>query len=227
MQGDSRTPAITWVGLAVAFFGAPLVIFIFQSLAPPGPFTNAFVMEKELSVFAVAAILVWIVIKGEKLGLESIGLHNRDWGKSILWGVIGAVIAFGALAILLFIFGKVGIPFGQGSDVLRYKNVSLWAMSFMVLRAGIVEELCYRGYIIERLEKMTGSWVVYFLIPLILFGIFHYRQGIGGIIISFVAGAILAVLYIKRRDLKANMITHFLVDFIPNVAIPLLSSGKS
>jgi CAAX protease family protein len=227
MQGDSRTPAITWVGLAVAFFGAPLVIFIFQSLAPPGPFTNAFVMEKELSVFAVAAILVWIVIKGEKLGLESIGLHNRDWGKSILWGVIGAVIAFGALAILLFIFGKVGIPFGQGSDVQRYKNVSLWAMSFMVLRAGIVEELCYRGYIIERLEKMTGSWVVYFLIPLIFFGIFHYRQGIGGIIISFVAGAILAVLYIKRRDLKANIITHFLVDFIPNVAIPLLSSGKT
>jgi membrane protease YdiL (CAAX protease family) len=68
---------------------------------------------------------------------------------------------------------------------------------------------------------------VYFLVPLIFFAIFHYRQGLGGIIISFVAGAILAVLYIKRRDLKANMITHFLVDFVPNVVIPLLSSVKA
>ena len=93
----------------------------------------------------------------------------------------------------------------------------------MVLRAGIVEEICYRGYVIERLEKMTGNWIVYFLIPLIFFGAFHYKQGIGGIIISFVAGAILAVLYIKRRDLKANIITHFLVDFLPNVLLPLFS----
>ncbi|HEY7159912.1 MAG TPA: CPBP family intramembrane glutamic endopeptidase [Acidobacteriota bacterium] len=225
MQGRAETPLITWIGLAVAFFGVPLVIFIFQKLAPPGPFTNAFVMEKELAVFAMAAILVLIILKGEKRGLDSIGLHNRDWGKSILWGVIGAIVGFAALAILLFIFSKVGIKFGEGSEIGRYKNVSLWVMFFMVLRAGIVEELCYRGYIIERLEKMTGNWVVYFLIPLIFFGIFHYRQGIGGIIISFVAGGILAILYLKRRDLKANFITHFLVDFIPNIVLPLLS-GK-
>lgn len=224
MQRTSTTPAITWMGLALALFGAPLVIFIFQSSAPPGPFTNLFVLEKELSVFAVAGILILLILKGEKLGLDSIGLHSRNWGKSILWGFLGAVIVAGALAILLFIFSKVGISFGHGSDIGRYKNVSLWVMSFMVLRAGIVEEICYRGYVIERLQKITGNWLVYFLIPLIIFGAFHYRQGIGGIIISFVAGAILAVLYLKRRDLKANIIAHFLVDFIPNVLIPVLSS---
>jgi membrane protease YdiL (CAAX protease family) len=223
MQGTS-TPAITWVGLAIAFFGAPLVIYIFQSTAPAGPFTNLFVIEKETCVFAVAAILLLLIVKGEKLGLDSIGLHNRDWGKSILWGFLGLLIAGAALAIILFIFSKVGISFGQGAEAGRYNNVSLWVISFMVLRAGIVEEICYRGYIIERLEKMTGNWVVYFLIPLILFALFHYRQGIGGIIISFVGGAILAILDLKRRDLKANIITHFLVDFIPNVLGPLFSS---
>jgi CAAX protease family protein len=98
-------------------------------------------------------------------------------------------------------------------------------MSIMVLRAGIVEEICYRGYMIERLEKLTGNWLVYFLAPLILFGAFHYKQGVPGIIIAFVSGAILAILYLKRRDLKANIITHFLVDFIPNVVIPLVSSS--
>ena len=218
-----RTSAITWVGLSIALFGAPLVIFLFQSMAPEGPFTNQFVLAKELCVFAVAGILILLILKGERLGLGSIGLHSRNWGKSILWGLLGVVIAGAALAILLFIFSKVGIAFGQGEDVGRYKNISLWVMFVMVLRAGIVEEICYRGYVIERLQKISGNWIVYFLIPLILFGLFHYRQGIGGIIISFVAGAILALLYLKRRDLKANIITHFLVDFIPNVLLPLIS----
>lgn len=222
MQGSTRTPAITWVGLAIALFGVPLVVHLFQTYAPPGPFNNLFIIEKELSVFAMTGILLLIVVKGEKLGLDSIGLHWRDWGKSILWGFLGALIAFAALAILLFIFSKVGISFGSG-EADRYKNVSLWVWTLVVLRAGIVEEVCYRGYVIERLEKMTGNWIIYFLIPIILFGLFHFRQGLGGIIISFVAGAILAILYLKRRDLKANIITHFLVDFIPNVAVPLVS----
>lgn len=30
-------------------------------------------------------------------------------------------------------------------------------------------------------------------------------------------------MYIWKRDLKANIIAHFIVDFVPNVLIPLLS----
>jgi membrane protease YdiL (CAAX protease family) len=223
MQQTISIRPITWFGLTLALFGAPLVIFIFQSLAPPGPYTNTFVLAKELSVFAVAGLLLLLIVKGEKLGLDSIGLHSRNWGKSLLWGFLGVLMSGAALAILLFIFSKVGVSFGHASETDRYKNVSLWVFSLMVVRAGIVEELCYRGYIVERLLESTGKWLVYFLLPVILFGLFHYRQGIGGIIIATVAGAILAQLYLKRRDLKANIITHFLVDFIPNVLIPLLS----
>jgi membrane protease YdiL (CAAX protease family) len=223
-QTIERTPFITYVGLALALFGVPLLIYFFQTSAPPGPFTNQFVLTKELSIFALTGVLLLLIVKGEKLGLDSIGLHNRNWGKSILWGVIGAVIGFAALAILLVIFSQMGIKFGEGADAKRYSNVSLWVMTVMVLRAGIVEEICYRGYVIERLQKMTGNWFVYFLIPLILFALFHYKQGIPGIIISFVAGGILAVLYLKRRDLKANIITHFIVDFVPNILLPFLGS---
>jgi membrane protease YdiL (CAAX protease family) len=222
-QVAERTPTITYLGLTIALFGVPLLIYIFQSAAADGPFTNSFVVAKELSIFALTGLLLLLIVKGEKLGLDSIGLHNQNWGKSILWGLLGLIISAAALAILLFIFSKVGIEFGEGSEIARYKNISLWVMLLMVLRAGIVEEICYRGYVIERLQKISGNWIVYFLLPLILFGLFHFRQGIGGIIISFVAGAILAILYIKRRDLKANIITHFLVDFLPNVVLPLLS----
>ena len=224
MQPKSPVPTITWIGLLLALFGVPLVILIITRTAPEGPLTNLFVVERELSVFAVTGVLLLLIVKGEKLGLDSIGLYFHDWGKSILWGLLGVLIVGAALAIVFLFFHLAGISFGQGSEIGRYRNVSLWTFTFMVLRAGIVEEFCYRGYVIERLEKITGNWVVYLLIPLFLFAAFHYKQGVGGMIIAFVAGGILAGLYLKRRDLKANMITHFLVDFIPNVLIPALSA---
>jgi len=47
-------------------------------------------------------------------------------------------------------------------------------------------------------------------------------QGPAGILIAFVLGEIRTLLYVKRRDLARNMITHFTVDFVPNVLLPLL-----
>ena len=56
------------------------------------------------------------------------------------------------------------------------------------------------------------------------FALFHYRQGPAGILIAGVAAVILTALYLKRRDLPAVMFTHFTVDFIPNILLPLLGA---
>ena len=46
------------------------------------------------------------------------------------------------------------------------------------------------------------------------------------LVIALALGGILAGFYLWRRDLVANMIGHFLVDFIPNVVLPAFSDGK-
>jgi uncharacterized protein len=212
----------TIIGLIIAFFGVPITINLFQSTAP-SPLTNSFVIAKELSAFLVTGILILIIIKGEKLGLNSIGIHSKHWGKSILWSLVILLSSFAAAAACLGIFSVVGISFGEGGESKKYITISLWVMSLMMLRAGVVEEICYRGYIMERLEKISGKWVVYFLLPSIIFGLLHFRQGLGGIIISFVLGMVLSYFYWKKRDLKANIIAHFLVDFIPNVVVPVMT----
>ncbi|MBK7652279.1 MAG: CPBP family intramembrane metalloprotease [Flammeovirgaceae bacterium] len=80
----------------------------------------------------------------------------------------------------------------------------------------------YRGFIMERLGKMSDSWIIYLLIPSIIFGLLHYNQGIGGMIIATVSGMLFSAFYWKKRDLKINVMAHFMVDFIPNVLIPIL-----
>jgi len=54
----------------------------------------------------------------------------------------------------------------------------------------------------------------------------HFRQGIGGVVIAMAGGLVLSFFYWKRRDLKANIIAHFLVDFIPNILIPLIAGDS-
>jgi membrane protease YdiL (CAAX protease family) len=212
---------ITLLGLVLAAAVAPLIIS-YYAYAFPGELTNWIVISRELLIFLAAAALILLILKGEKRSLSSIGLHNKHWGKSVLWGFLLMVVSIIAGLGCLLALNALGISFGQGGEAQRYDQISLWAISLMVLRAGVVEELFYRGYIMERLEEISGRWLVYFLLPAIIFGLLHFRQGVGGILISFVLGLILAWFYWKKRDLKANIIAHFLVDFIPNVLVPVV-----
>nr|WP_299387636.1 type II CAAX endopeptidase family protein [Allomuricauda sp.] len=214
---------ITLIGLALAFFGPPMIIYIAGQLAPDA-YTNLFLVKKELLIFAVTGLLILLVYKGEKLNLSSIGLHGRHWGKSILTGFVLSIILILAVIVVAWVLSMWNIPVG-GSEAHKYKDITLWTWTLIVLRAGVVEEICYRGYIMERLEKWTGNWYIFFLLPVVIFSLLHYSQGIAGIAISFVAGFILAYVYWKKRDLKANIIAHFLVDLTPNVLLPLFGFG--
>jgi membrane protease YdiL (CAAX protease family) len=92
-----------------------------------------------------------------------------------------------------------------------------------VIRAGVVEELFYRGYAIERLQALGLSRGVSAAIPLVIFSLGHWTGGWANIVIALALGAILAGFYLWRRDLVANMIGHGLVDFVANVLPKLFS----
>jgi len=213
----------TKLGLVIAFFGASLVLIPFQIFVPD-PLTNSIVIVRELLLFLVTGLLVLLVLKGEKLGIKSIGLHNRDWGKSILWSILLIVMFYVLVAGCLGVFKLIGISFGNGGN--KYDNISLWVTSLMMLRAGVMEEVLYRGYIMERLNKISNNWIIYLLVPSIIFGLLHYSQGIGGIIIATLSGVLFSLFYWKKRDLKINIFAHFMADIIPNVLIPIIAENN-
>jgi membrane protease YdiL (CAAX protease family) len=210
----SQSP-YTYLGILLVVLGGPLVLLAFKALAPEGPMTNTFVILREFSFFLLTGVLFLIISQGEKLGIDSIGLHNKHWGKTILWSILGYIISIAAALLCILILKWAGVP--DRSPLNRYENVSVGVMTLMYFRAGFVEEIFFRGYLMERLEKISGKWVVYFLLPAVIFGLLHASGGIRGIVIAFVLGLVFAFMYWKNRDLKANIIAHFLVDFISNV----------
>ena len=210
-------PARFWTisGLAVALLGIPATVQLFR-LLPSG---DAAMLAREFTLLALGALLLVIVLKGERRPLSSVGLSFRRPGRSLVWGVLLACACFAALVACLGVFSLVGLSYGEGAGV----SPSLGVVAVTVFRAGVVEELFYRGFAIERLTELGCSrWIAATFTSLAFAG-FHYRQGVAGMVLALVLGALLTGFYLWKRDLLAAMTGHFLVDFVPNVLLPLMA----
>jgi len=215
----SRSRA-TACGLALALLGGPAYIALYRLITGENHSDTQIVL-KELGLFLLVAVLLWLVKTREALPLSSIGLHLERVGRSLLRGCLLAVAALVVTVGLYFLLRQFGIHLG-GSDSFR---PSLWVVTLSMLRAGVAEEIFYRGYAIERLQALTGSKWIAGLVPLALFAAAHYRQGLGGIVATFVLGGMFTVFYLRYRDLIANVTGHFLEDFVLNVGLPFVSGG--
>ena len=80
------------------------------------------------------------------------------------------------------------------------------------LTAGICEEFLYRGYMIWYLQKLGLALIPAALVSCVIFGFGHLYQGLRGILLTSVAGAFLAAVYLLSQSLYAGMAFHFLMD---------------
>ena len=219
MAGTS-TRGWTYAGLAISLLGIPAVVTA-QRMLSADPAASASIVIRELAILAVTAFVLWIVVARERLPLSSIGLRFDRVGRSAGWGLGLAVVAFAVLAVCLVGFSAFGIHYGEGAGISRALPVTLLA----VTRAGISEEVLYRGFALERLQSLTASKWIAASVTLVLFAAFHFRQGLAGVFLAFVLGGIFTLFYLWKRDLLATITGHFLVDFVPNVLLPLLGAG--
>ena len=97
------------------------------------------------------------------------------------------MLMFGVgIAACLIVFPLVGLSYGSSSGPAVPLGVSL----LLYARAGIAEEVFYRGYSIERVEALTSNRAIAAAVPLLIFAGSHFSQGIAGILITLAVGAI-------------------------------------
>jgi uncharacterized protein len=212
----AKVSRATWIGLFLSLFAFLVIRQTILYFAPTLTTSSAIVKETLLWMSAVALLI--IIRRGERLPFSSIGLGASRWWKSILWGLVIAVVSGVVGGVLAALSG-----YGHGPGSAAFEKLPLWLITLIVLRAGVVEELFYRGYAIERLQAVGLKPVWAAGIPLIIFAVGHWTGGVANIVIALALGAILTGFYLWRRDLVANMIGHGLVDFAANV-LPVLFS---
>jgi uncharacterized protein len=138
----------TAVGLGIALFG---MISLFtpahRLLGEPERMLTR--LRELLFLWVLAGSVLAIVIWWEKLPLSSIGLKLR-W-QSVFWGLALALVFNRVIAPFLYwIIQKTGTS-GFEVGLAKMVAIPVWFLLFAALTAGVVEEMLFRGYAIERL----------------------------------------------------------------------------
>ena len=203
----SKTAPVTWLGLFIALFGILIVRWAVGYFYPAASFTG--VVWKESLIWLCVIALLFIIRRGEDLPLTSIGIGTAPMKSSLLWG--------GILTLLCGLVGGIVANlthFKGGETGAALAKLPIWLAFLVVLRAGVVEELFYRGYAIERLQLLGLNRYWAGVIPLLIFGFGHVTNGWANVVLALALGALLTGYYLWRRDLVANMIGHFLIDLL-------------
>ena len=186
-------------------------------LADRGLDVNVLIRE-----WSVTAVLVAIIVFGERLTPASIGLKMPnlvDLGCMFLMIVVtfvsnGVAFAIGA--------SLSGAPINPPS-LAGLLAIPIGMRVAMAVTAGICEEFLSRGYAIERLTALTGNRFIGAAVPCIMFTLGHVRlYGFGVGLLPVLATAIsLTILYVWRRNLVVNMVAHALIDIYGLLIQPL------
>src|ERR1041385_4146652 len=177
MKNRPNISSLTWIGLFLSLFGMLVARQIVSYFWPTLTFNAA--LWKEALIWICAIVVLWIVRRGERLPLSSIGIGTSTWWKSILWGLLLALICTVIAGVLVALTG-----YGHGPGSEAFSKLPTWLVTLIVLRAGIVEELLYRGYAIERLQAFGLNRYLAGAIPLIIFGFGHWTGGWANIVIA-------------------------------------------
>jgi uncharacterized protein len=97
-----------------------------------------------------------------------------------------------------------------------------WWRVVVALSSGVVEELLYRGYLVERLATLTGRLSWRGAIATVAFAAAHVPfWGPGPALAADLPfGAVMVAFYLWRRDLFANAAAHSALLVISMLSVP-------
>lgn len=175
----------------------------------------------------VLAALVWWGIKMRRVPLRQLLGERRagakawftDFGAALIFWVM-AVIVLAAISTVLRLLHLMQIQKAvialapQGA-----REAALWVA--LSITAGIVEELVFRGYLLQQFAAIGGRVWLGVIVSSLLFGAAHGYEGVGSMIAIVAYGAMFCALTIQRKSLRAGMMAHAWHDSVTGIALAI------
>lgn len=171
--------------------------------------------SRDLFWWLLLFVTLLYVVLVERRSLKLIGFRRPTW-KTLVFGIGAAIVLFASEPLIAVAMVHFHLNPQAGSGAAHtLTSQPYWYKMLLVTRAALAEEVVFRGYAIERLEELTGSKTVAVLVSTVVFVLAHLAYwGWAPLIGVSAAGLLLALLYVWRRDLIANMIAHFVIDAV-------------
>lgn len=200
-----RFPLLTVGNIALALLGLPVFVVLLE-------ITNTDVTTiTTMGVhWALALIVIGIAVRGENLAVVDLGFRRPalvDLGY-ILVTAVGIILVYAVTPPLI---EALGLPVSENGGLVGASTGIGVAIAYAVT-IGVVEEILYRGYPIERLLAYTDSPLVAGGVTWIVFTAAHAMSWpLGSLLQTALVSAVLTIVYLRRRTLVPVIGAHVLV----------------
>lgn len=209
-----------WIGLVIGFLGAILGLYGVVL------FNQFVLMALPLGVRMVSMILVYwliavipiIVMMVHKDKLTDYGFSKSKISVQIIVGILIGIAMSITLTLIPHLFG-----FGKYVDSGK-RYIYLWQFIYefiyCILAIGFVEEFVFRGFVYEKIKRISQNDLIAIISSSVLFGIFHLFSGnIVQMIMTACIGAFWCFcrLKIKNCSLVSLIIAHGVYDALITV----------
>jgi len=168
----------------------------------------------------VFLVFLWIP-KVEKKNMASIGL-GRFKRRHLGWGILVYLLVLVASSVSGFLLSSVGLSSLRSLQPV-IKGYGFATLFGLFLTGTFLEEMFYRGYLIERMTTLTRHrWIAAF-VSWLLFTLVHLKFfGLGPTIDTSVISAALVLLYLKEKSIWPCIVVHGINDALAFLIFPLL-----
>jgi membrane protease YdiL (CAAX protease family) len=165
-------------------------------------------------------VFLWVP-RIEKKNMASIGLGRFNL-RYLLWGILVYLLMLVASSVSGFLLESAGLPSLRSLQPM-IKGYSFATLFSLFLTGAFLEEMFYRGYLIERMTTLTKHRSIAAFVSWLLFTLVHLKFfGLGPTIETSVISATLVLLYLKEKSIWPCIVVHGINDALAFLIFPLL-----
>jgi membrane protease YdiL (CAAX protease family) len=172
----------------------------------------------------ISLVILWISSRLRGSGWAEIGAKNPGkWWVTILKGLGIALAILGAVVLIINPLLNC-MPNLEPRDMSRFQilegNIPNLIINLVIIwiTAGFLEELLWRGYLLNRMMDIFKSsslitWTTVIIISSVVFGLGHNYQGMYGVLKTGFIGFVFGLGYLAvGKNIWPLVIAHSLID---------------
>ncbi|MFW5728246.1 MAG: CPBP family intramembrane glutamic endopeptidase [bacterium] len=177
----------------------------------PGAFNNITYHVQTITIALAQSLLVLHVLSlhgdtgTERFGFVPLRLSRVAVGLAVGVGLILIVLPVGALEQVL------SERSGNVTPGVRFRLERPELLPLVIptsLAIGYREEVFFRAFLLPRLEDLGASPATAVIVSTAAFAVGHLYQGILGGVVAAAIGAVLAIVFLRRRDVHVVAVAH-------------------
>ena len=167
-----------------------------------------------------AIVIIALIVRHRRQTARSVGASTTGWALNSLIGTGATVVAYLLMAIagllVMLLSPATYESMLENAEHLMKLIPQLPLVSFLpvAIMVAVYEELLFRGFLMGRLRRATGSWTVALVLSTVVFTALHAPdQTPGALVFIAILSLVFSIVTIWRRSIVPAVVAHALFDF--------------